>query len=146
MIVRIIAFSALCAALAPVTPTATLTAQSQQGAAAIDSLSLARKWSEWLYKNQLDSLVDAFEPDSRNLETQKSLERTLTQLVSRGGNEVSVVEEKFVKRNGYTQYWRIAKFALYDAEPIVLRWAVNPKWQIIGIGINPLSASPPVDK
>jgi hypothetical protein len=122
-------------------------AQQQQGAAsAVDSLALARKWTGWFYANRMDSLSSAFQPTQQTPELRQNLERYLVDLIARGGSEAQVVDEKFIKRNGNTQYWRTAKFATYDAEPIQIRWAVNTKWEIIGIGINPQSMAPPIDK
>jgi len=55
-----------------------------------------------------------------------------------------VVEERFVKRNGQTQYWRTSKYSL-PSEPIMLRWVLNAKGEILGMGLNPASQAPPID-
>jgi len=114
--------------------------------AGIDSMALARKWTKWFYDGSVDSLVAAHEAGARTPELKQSLERNYLQLTSIGGAEVGVVEEKFVKRNGNTQYWRTANFTEFKAEPLMLRWAVNKNWEIIGIGLNPASQAPPIDK
>jgi hypothetical protein len=118
-----------------------------QTPAAPDSLELGRKWTKWLYTNQLDSLVAAHPEQSRSSDLKNQLAQNLEELRRRAGDEVKLIEERFVKRNGSTQYWRTAQFSNPDVgEPVMVRWAVSKNWQIIGLGINPLSMAPPVDK
>jgi hypothetical protein len=118
-----------------------------QAPAGTDSLALARKWTTWLYANQLDSLVAAHPEQSRSPELKSQLAQNRDELRRRAGDEVKLIEERFVKRNGSTQYWRTAQFSNPDVgEPVMVRWAVNKNWQIIGLGVNPLSMAPPVDK
>src|SRR5262245_33265551 len=106
-------------------------AGQQPPSAAIDSLALARKWTAWFYEGQLDSLVNAFAPDARAPDLRASLTRSLEQLSIRGGSEVKLIEERFIKRNGNTQYWRIAQFSNPSVgEPLVIRWPVNQQWQL----------------
>ena len=125
-------------------------AMAQQPAAskpmAIDSMALARKWTKWFYDGSVDSLIAAHPAAARTPELKESLDRNYLQLTSVGGAEVSVIEEKFIRRNGNTQYWRTANFTEFKAEPLMLRWAVNKNWEIIGIGLNPASQAPPIDK
>ena len=127
------------AAQQPATPAST-------PAAPVDSFALGRKWTQWLYAGQIDSLLAAYEPPQNVAEARQSLERTVQMLIERAGDEVSVIEEKFVRRNSNTQYWRTAKFSNFAAEPLMVRWAVNKRWEIIGIGLNPASQAPPIDK
>jgi hypothetical protein len=111
-----------------------------------DTLALARQYTTWFYSGQADSLVAHSDSATRALPDAKDrYEDAFLQLTMHGGQEVSVVEEKFVKRLGHTQYWRTANFSAYTAEPVQVRWAVNEKWEIIGLGLNPLSQAPPVD-
>ena len=117
-----------------------------QAPARIDSLALSRKWTEWLFDGQIDSLVAAQPPSERTAQTKESLTQTYNMLTTRGGTELSIVEEKFIKRNGNTQYWRASRYTAFLQEPLVLRWAVNKKWEIIGVGLGPLSSAPPADK
>ena len=67
------------------------------------------------------------------------------EVAARAGQEDSVIEERFVKRNGQTQYWRIARFSTYTEEPLVFRWVILPSGEIGGMGFGPLSRTPPVD-
>lgn len=111
----------------------------------IDSLALARQYTQWFYTGMADSLIAHYPPsDSANPRNPEQILQTLDQLTARAGNEVSVIEEKFIKRNGRTQYWRTAKFENFE-EPILLRWVILPGGYIGGFGLGPLSQAPPID-
>jgi hypothetical protein len=120
---------------------ATATAQ-----AAPDSLALARQYTQWLYAGMADSLVAhmsadaATEPDPRAAWMQRS-----QMIADRAGLEMQVVEETWKKRNGRWQYWRTARFSGMD-EPVLVRWVLNAKGEIDGIGLGPLSQAPPTDQ
>ena len=60
------------------------------------------------------------------------------------GAEEKVLEEKFIKRNGRTQYWRTSKYSIAD-EPVMLRFALDSNLTIIGIGMNPQRQAPRID-
>jgi hypothetical protein len=138
---RIVLSAGCLVLLVSVTPVGAQTAPKN------DSLALGRKWTEWLYKNQIDSLVAAHAPAARTADVAESLRRNLEELQRRGGTEVAVVDERFIKRSGNTQYWRTSRFSNPNVgEPVMIRWVVNTDWQIIGLGINPASAAPPIDK
>lgn len=110
-----------------------------------DSLALARQYTVWFYTGQADSLIAHYAASAR---ADTSLRRQLTSRMEmvavRAGTEMAVIEEKFVKRNGATQYWRTAKFSDMS-EPFLLRWVMNPDGTIGGIGLGPLSQAPPID-
>ncbi|MEP7326471.1 MAG: hypothetical protein ABI836_11020 [Gemmatimonadota bacterium] len=111
----------------------------------VDSLALARQYTIWFYAGMADSLLAHYNPaDSVGRGEADNILGALDQLTARAGNEVSVIEEKFVKRNGHTQYWRTAKFDGI-AEPILLRWVILPGGYIGGMGLGPLSQAPPID-
>lgn len=110
-----------------------------------DSLAYARKLTNWFFGGQLDSLHARLDAPSRARMDVAAMQEHLEQITARAGSEVEVVEEKFVKRNGNTQYWRTSKFSAFTAEPLMLRWAFNPKGEIVGIGFNPLSEAPAID-
>jgi len=111
----------------------------------VDSLALARQYTMWFYAGMADSLLAHYDPaDSAGRGNAEQILQALDQLTARAGNEVSVIEEKFIKRNGRTQYWRTAKFDHMD-EPILLRWVIMPDGYIGGLGLGPLSQAPPID-
>jgi hypothetical protein len=136
------AFVALILAAAP------LAAQTPAAAPAkaIDSLALARKYTAWFYAGEMDSVFAHHTAEARaEMKTTAVLQERLMELASRAGEEDSLIEEKFVKRNGQTQYWRTARFTTFTEEPLVFRWVILPTGEIGGMGLNPLSRTPPID-
>ena len=110
-----------------------------------DTLALARQFTVWLYTGQVDSLFAHHPADAQRDTTLRTrIRASVDQLALRAGTETAVIEEKFVKRNGRTQYWRTAKFSDF-AEPLLVRWVLNPDGTIGGIGMGPLSQAPPID-
>ena len=111
-----------------------------------DSLAHARKLTSWFFAGQVDSVHAYMAPgDSGEQVSTDEIRATLERMTGRAGSETEVVEEKFVKRNGNTQYWRVARWTDFTDEPVVFRWAFNKSGRIIGIGFNPLSKAPPID-
>ena len=108
-----------------------------------DSLAHARKLTEWFFTAQHDSVLSHFATGDAPMTTAELQDR-LEELTSRAGLESEVLEEKFVKRNGMTQYWRTGKYTIYE-EPILFRWAFNKQGQIAGMGVGPASQAPPID-
>lgn len=116
---------------------------SAQNPQAMDSLALARQYTQWFYGGMMDSLVAHYDPTG-DKPTADDFMRQLELVITRAGREVSVVEEKFVKRHGQTQYWRAARFDSMD-EPLLIRWVILPGGYIGGMGLGPLSQAPPID-
>ena len=109
-----------------------------------DSMELGRKFTQWLYTSQADSLLAYWLQDDERPMTSADIERAGLQIASRAGNEVSVIEEKFITRNGARQYWRTAKMDILQ-EPFLLRWVITAEGKIAGIGMGPASQAPPID-
>ena len=109
-----------------------------------DSLALARKFTTWFYTGQFDSLMAHSSPDRQDSTARRRYQENLDQLTVRAGTEVEVIEEKFAMRNGRPQYWRTAKFSNFP-EPILLRWVIDGKGELVGMGLGPLSQAPPID-
>jgi hypothetical protein len=116
-----------------------------QGGMPADSLAHARQLTIWFFSGQIDSVVAHLDSAGRGLEAESTYQRRFEELTSRVGVETEVLEEKFAKRNGSTQYWRTSRFSEFTSEPVVFRWAFNRNGEIIGIGMNPQSQAPPVD-
>lgn len=108
-----------------------------------DSLAHARKLTEWFFTAQHDSVLPHFATDGESMTTAE-LQNRLEQLTSRAGLESEVLEEKFVKRNGLTQYWRTGKYTVFE-EPVLFRWAFDKQGRIAGMGVGPASQAPPID-
>jgi hypothetical protein len=118
---------------------------SAQSAMPADSLAHARKLTEWFFTARHDSVLPHFAVDDGDQQvTTAELQERLEGLTARAGLETEVVEEKFVKRNGNTQYWRTSKYTIFE-EPVLFRWAFNKQGQIIGMGVGPASDAPPID-
>jgi hypothetical protein len=130
------------APLAAQTPAA---ATAPAAGAPIDSLALARKYTAWFYAGEMDSVLAHHNAEGRAEMTTAMLQERLMEVASRAGEEDSVIEEKFVKRNGQTQYWRTARFTTFTEEPLVFRLVILPTGEIGGMGFNPLSRTPPID-
>ncbi len=119
------------------------TPATAQGAMPADSLAYARQLTTWFFAGQIDSVVAHL--DSAGLDAEVVWQEHLDRLTGRVGVETEVLEEKFAKRNGSTQYWRTSKFSQFTTEPVVFRWAFNKEGKIAGIGYSPQSHAPPVD-
>lgn len=119
-------------------------AEAQSQKTPVDSLALARQYTMWFYAGMADSLIAHRDPSDTSKADPEQILQSLDMLTSRAGNEVQVIEEKFIKRNGRTQYWRTAKFDNMD-EPLLIRWVILPGGYIGGFGMGPLSQAPPID-
>lgn len=110
-----------------------------------DSMEIARKYTEWLYTNLADSLVAHSDSTVRARPGAKQqFEGMVADLATRAGTEKLVLEEKFITRNGARQYWRTAMFSDF-AQPLLLRWVIGPRGELLGVGMGPLSQAPPID-
>lgn len=108
-------------------------------------MELARKYTLWIYTVQTDSVIAHMDSASRaQLGMARNIEDGVAQLTVSAGSEEKVLEEKFITRNGNRQYWRKAKFSIAD-EPMVIRIVMNAKGEMMGLGMNPASQTPPID-
>lgn len=133
------------AAVAFLAVTLSGSAGAQNAAAPYDSLALARRYAEWFFTSQKDSLWAHTSPDmQKEMQKPEYWLEGLEQLSSHAGSEEKVIEEKFVKRLGKTQYWRTSKYSLMD-EPVMIRFVILPDRTIGGVGMNPQSQAPAID-
>jgi hypothetical protein len=108
-------------------------------------MELGRKYALWIYTVQTDSVIAHMDSASRGQPgLAKNIEDGAAQLAMSAGSEESVIEEKFITRNGNRQYWRKAKFSIAP-EPMVIRIVMNAKGEMMGLGMNPASQTPPID-
>ena len=124
-----------------------LAGSSLAAQSAPDSLALGRLFTDWLVAGNADSLW-AYMDDTTEMEGGKAgfvaqVERSRATLMQRAGFEEEVIEEKFVKRNGLTQYWRTGRYSGND-EPIMIRWVIV-NGRLAGFGMNPARQAPPID-
>ena len=112
--------------------------------AGTDSLAIARKYTAWFFTGQVDSLWAHQSPEAKKSNTPAQLMTTLMQLTGEVGVEDKVIEERFVKRLGKTQYWRTSSFS-GGGEPFMLRMVLTPQGEFAGFGFNPRSQAPAID-
>jgi len=126
---------------------APLAAQST-APAANDAVLLKRghDLTEWLFAGQADSILAYMAEDTRQQVGGKDgLLKTTRDIAFDVGAEAEIVEEKMTRRKGHPQYWRKGKYATFVREPMVFRWVFDDAGQVIGLGITPMSQTPPVD-
>lgn len=110
-----------------------------------NALALARKYTEWFFAGQMDSLIRHMPvAEGQTQPTVEQLQERLDMVTSRAGNETEVIEEMFVKRNGAFQYWRTSRFDNFP-EPFLFRWVIDEAGNIQGMGLGPRSQAPPTD-
>ncbi len=110
-----------------------------------DSLAFARQLTNWFYASEADSLFAHSAPEMQGQMTKEGWSQAMAQFVGRVGFETSLVEERWVKRNGRRQYWRVLHASDFPDEPVMLRFALLPGKLMAGVGMNPASQAPPVD-
>jgi hypothetical protein len=110
-----------------------------------DSFDLARKYTQWFYAQQVDSLIAHHSPEARkDTALAARLAGAFKGLTDHAGTEIWVTDERFITRNGQRQYWRTASFTGF-AEPVLVRWVMNSKGELTGLGLGPKSDAPPID-
>src|SRR5262245_49570791 len=94
----------LFALLATATLATSLQAQSPLPS---DSLARVRRYSEWFFSGQIDSLwANVNDRGRRAISGPEQLTQRRSQFTQAAGLPVEVVEERFVWRGGARQYWR----------------------------------------
>lgn len=113
--------------------------------ASVDSLALARQYTQWLYAGEIDSLLAHTADEVRAQMPEGETFSRLNQMIAqRAGFELEVSEETWKLRNGDCQYWRTAQFSQME-EPLLLRWVLDSRGRIEGIGAGPLTQAPEVE-
>ena len=108
-------------------------------------LTLGRHYTEWFLAGRTDSLLAHMSPASR--EATGGAAGILShrdEVSARAGKETVLLEEKMTWRRGMPQFWHEAMFDSMT-EPVVIRWVMDEKGDIIGIGLGPKSQTPAVD-
>ncbi|HEY7472514.1 MAG TPA: hypothetical protein VIE68_09225 [Gemmatimonadota bacterium] len=109
--------------------------------APVDSLALARQYTDWLLIGQADSLLAHSVEGTSTRDEYADLSRLIAE---RAGFELEVSEETWKLRNGDCQYWRTSQFSAID-EPLLIRWVIDREGRIAGIGAGPLSQAPEIE-
>jgi hypothetical protein len=120
-------------------------AVTQPAALPADSFDLARKYTQWFYAEQYDSLIARHvEAARKDPDLPNRLRQSHNELAKRAGTELWVNDEQFITRNGKRQYWRTATFTAFS-EPLLIRWVMGPSGEIMGLGMGPKSDAPAID-
>ena len=109
-----------------------------------DSMELGRKYIEWWFGAEVDSLRAAMTPEMQEQWTEELTLERMDMVAEHAGFPTDVVEEKYVMRNGMPQYWQTMEVDVFD-EPFMIRFVITPEGKIAGIGMNPASQAPPTD-
>ncbi len=110
-----------------------------------DSLAFGRQLTDWFYAGEVDSLVAHSDSGMRAAFGRDKWVEATGQWLTRAGTETSLVEERWVRRNGLRQYWRVMNVSNFPDGAVMLRWALEPGKRIAGVGMNPASQAPAVD-
>lgn len=110
-----------------------------------DSLAFARQLTLWFYSGESDSLFAHTTAEMQTQMTKEQWSQAIMQFSGRVGSEASLVEERWVKRNGHRQYWRVLNATDYTDQPVMLRFSLLPGKIINGVGMNPANQAPPID-
>ncbi len=111
-----------------------------------DSLAFGRRFTNWFYSAQIDSLWAHTDTSMQTaMGTKDGWNQRFAEFLERIGSEVSVVEERWMQRNGMRQYVRVFNGSEFTQEPVVIRWVLAPGQKVVGAGMNPLSRVPPAD-
>ena len=106
-----------------------------------DSLNVGRKYVQWVYDAQLDSLWDRFDERMRQaLGTKDGLQQQIDQIGINFGGEIEVLAETVEAKDGNLVYTREVKFDARPEEPAVWMFAIAPDGMIKGAGMRPKSA------
>ncbi len=118
---------------------------AQEARLPADSMELGQKYTKWFLAYEADSLWSRMTPGFKESHGDiDQLVGVMEQVALQAGTEVEVLEERYVTRNGKPQFWHTGRFSEM-AEPIQIRWVIEPDGMISGAGINPASQAPPVD-
>jgi hypothetical protein len=139
--------AAPAAAQTPAAATAATTPAPRPARLDYDSLAFGRQVTTWFYAGQLDSLWAHTDSGlkERMGGTKEGWNQPMSQFLERVGSEVSLVEERWILRNGARQYVRVFNSTEFTQEPVAIRWVLLPGKMIGGSGMNPLSRMPPAD-
>ena len=109
-----------------------------------DLVVAGRKLANWILANQLDSVVANRAPSASADTVRMELARFVEEIAIHAGNEVKVMEEKVVRRNGRYQYWRTAEFETAPSA-VLFRIVLTPDGKYGGIGLGLANNPPPID-
>lgn len=118
----------------------------QAQAADSSQFELGRRYTQWLYAGQSDSLWAKFSPEMRQaVPTAQNLEEMRLQIQAQAGTEMELVSERIVDpapEPGLTVYVRTARFSNAPM-PINVTMATDAVGTIVGFSVRPARQQPP---
>jgi hypothetical protein len=143
---RLFVFTALMALPSAVTAQEAAAPRPKPAQLPKDSMEIGRRYSQWLINGVADSLLAHFDSagKTRAAEARAAIDRTTIQIAAQAGTESKVLEEKYITRGGRRQYWRTSEFSNMT-EPLLIRFVISEKGEIMGSGVGPKSQAPPID-
>lgn len=130
----------LAAAVAAAAP---LHAQSGDPA----QIEQGRRYTQWLYEGQVDSLWARFSPEMRQaLPSAAALEQMRMQIHGQTGDETEVLSERILDPSPeppYVVYVRAAHFANLPSTRINVTVVTDPAGTIYGLSVRPAQAAAP---
>lgn len=109
-----------------------------------DSLGHARRLVRLWSAGEVDSLMVWVAPQHRERITRDRVVALIADFTARVGEEAEVLDEKFVRREGQTEYWRTARYTV-AGQPMLFRWTLDAQGHVSGQGFGPASQAPPID-
>jgi opacity protein-like surface antigen len=102
-----------------------------------DSLNVGRKYVQWVYEFQIDSLWNAFEERLHGVIGSKDrLQEELDRIAINFGAEVEVIEESVGAKDGNLFYTREVKFEAQPEEPAIWTLSVGPDGALKGASVR----------
>jgi hypothetical protein len=102
-----------------------------------DSLNVGRRYVQWVYEFQVDSLWDALEERVHGMLGSKGrLQEELDRIALNFGIETAVIEETVAATDGDLVYTREVMFEGQPGEPAVWRLAVGPDGALKGASVR----------
>lgn len=144
MLQRLLVLALLSPAAAPLAAQQPTPASAPAPMTRLDSaatIATGRKYTEWFYSDQGDSIIAHSSAQVREKVTAAQLSDIVGQVTAQAGPELSVISETVVARDSLSAYLREAKFELMD-EPLVVAFTLGGNGDIYGFRIFPKSQMP----
>ena len=110
-----------------------------------DSLEIGRRYARWFLAGHADSIAGSIPADwLARLGGRDAIVQSQAVVAERAGREATLIEERFVWRNGKRQYWRTMQMTAME-EHFLLRVVIEHDGRFGGYGIGPAGSAPPVD-
>jgi hypothetical protein len=111
-----------------------------------DVRQLGDRMTRWLLAGQSDSVFAHMSGQLRErIGGRDGVAEAAAELIAELGAETAVHMQSVTRGNGAPEYWRLSSFSLVDDEPLVFHWMFDTAGAATGLGVSPLSDTPPAD-